>query len=217
MFFLLIRFIMLTSAGLPAWRNYDALLQQAVSGKNCNEVALFELAIREHDRGNLPVMESIAARLESGVDQGIANDMSSGRFYATVLRSVAAAGQGKYRLASQMIDSVYPALEPKSYFKPGMKPYILRHIINLSMQLHNFTRAQADIAQLLELYAKKGREKDYDFYYYSGLAAGLNANYELAVTNFREALKLQPQDIPATNNLKHAEMLLKNSKPAKQP
>jgi len=184
------------------WGSYRALLNRSISYPQVNCIVLCESGFDELERRNYPAVYGVADRLEAGVEGDFGYDLYAGRFYADLMRARVAYDLGEYSKAEKLLSGVYPALAPEKYYKPGLHLFILRTAVALQMHKGNFTAAKTLIDQLLKLY-DHNPDKDYDFYYYRGLGAGLIGDCDNAERDFKRALELKPGDHATLVNLQN--------------
>lgn len=187
---------------LPEWRSYYQLLRHACSFPDVNSVALVDRGFLDLENGNYPAALAAADRLDAGLPADRGDDYYANTFYAGVFRAKVAYEAGNYHLAKAILVKIYPALQPKQYYKLGIPRFVLRMLIALRIRDGEIVPARRDIADLLQCFYPN--EKTYEYYYYRGMDSVLAGDYATAAVHFREALRQKPGDRAATLNLQDA-------------
>jgi len=186
---------------LPAWRDYQTMLRNALRPERSNEIVVVELGLAEARGGHVPEALALASRLESGIDAVPGDDVSAPAFYAGVIAAMVGYGQGRTAAAADLLRRIYPAMAPRRYYAESFEVLVLTMTVDLTMRQQRFGEAQNAITRLLRVYEKL--DKDYFYYYYRGLGYGLAGKDRLAAADFQEALRRKPNDVPAAFNLRH--------------
>ena len=178
----------LTCSYLPAWKSYGDLLEWSVGSPHPNQMALVELGLAERWRGNYDKVNALADRLDRAATGEDRRDPRSGRFYARLLRAEAAYAQKQYGAAETILTQIYPSQAPATFYTPGLEVMIYQRLIGGRLNRDQYREAVGHIDALLRRYDTHPR--DFYYYYYSGLRAGLYHRWPEAKDCFRTALRM---------------------------
>lgn len=187
---------------LPCWKDYYTLLRISCEKRPANYIAVASLGLYEEERDNgsrLPELSRII-REDLGPDAGREHRMAAA-LIGDYFEAVWLEKNGHMAQAVPIYTSIAGALDRRTLF---VDTFFVRTLSK--MALYHMRRGQPGQAALyLDRLIAAYRPEEPEYYFFSGLEAYFRGDYPAALTAYRQAAKLAPNDPKIIFNLRECE------------
>lgn len=191
------------------WRSYPDLIALSAQYEYPNSISLAEQGLFELKTKNYLGLFTVAERFDRNIWPGISHDDLRGqKTYAAFFRGEAYMNMGQPALAEKHYLEALKTSGPDSFYKPGFYLYMQIDMYIIHMSRHDVAGAMPYLDRIIEL--SRIRNKDFNFYFYSGMKAMLEKRYVEAEKLFNQAQQLKPEDQPTSNNLNMLKSIRQN-------
>ncbi len=207
--------IVLSVLGTNIWKDYESIISYSCSPEYVNDMALCSQGVNALKANRYNEAMLVAERLK----KYNYNWMNEARRRELKIMALYLEGQicydfKKYPRAYVCFATAYPLFKDTQVRRRGIFETIASKLYELNMMRGK--PKEAMICLKSYLMACKGPQKNFKFYFYSGVMAMMQKNYAAAVTAYKKALELQPDDEALRKNYNNALEELKMQKNAKQ-
>jgi len=206
-----------TSCYIQAWNSFINMIRITCMYEHPNDMALCELGLEALQQRNYEEAFIVAERLEKNQMPWMnASELQGQRIYAKFFRAEVLMRSGFHNEAEKMFMEILQTSGRNSFYKRVFYTQTVADIYFIRIQRNDIPSALNCLKMLLTSYERPGMDKDFSFYFYSGIYAVHEKDYPKAEANFSEALKFNPNDEFCRNNLESVRQIMKSKNKAKK-